>query len=472
MKTFIRRIVDTLDGAPVVRGQMNKGQSVLELALVTPILIILIVGIVEIGWFANNYLILLEVTRVGARRGAVLTGDNVPQLPIEWNGQNLTIAASVAERGLDPDDPTNALNDARFFDVRDCGNIGNAYVGFYNLVLCQMVNSLDPLTIRFDPLDPLALPEEERTDDIIISVFAVQMVENGPGGDYDFTSAAYKDPRPTKPENNDPDLDYEYGIQGWLPVVVGRFPVNANECTAFEVLGGPTAVAWDNTTSGTVLERDPFDYVHDDDLTTFPLDWTGVDGVTIDGSGNAFAPDGRLLPRDYPIELYVANPAGGWLPVGLDTGLEAQRGFSYTGFHRVESDTIQVTDATGTYQARLECYGSNWTIYDVQELIRGDNFILSADELADMRAVDPDFGKDEFGNDIDTREFFANVGVVLVEVYWRHELLLDMPVFSPVFNALGGDQTTIYVWSAFPTPAASPNLQYNLGPLNFYTPAS
>jgi len=58
------KIIQLLDGTPAVYGKRQSGQSVVELALITPILIILLAGLVEIGWFANNYLNLLDVTRL------------------------------------------------------------------------------------------------------------------------------------------------------------------------------------------------------------------------------------------------------------------------------------------------------------------------------------------------------------------------------------------------------------------------
>src|SRR5690349_11950270 len=78
MQSVPKKIFQILDGTPAVYGQYSRGQSLAELALVTPILIVLLMGLAEIGWFANNYLILLETTRVGARYGAVQTGDTAP----------------------------------------------------------------------------------------------------------------------------------------------------------------------------------------------------------------------------------------------------------------------------------------------------------------------------------------------------------------------------------------------------------
>lgn len=74
----IRKLLDILDGVPTADKRRQRGQSLVELALVTPIFIIMLAGLVEIGWFANNYLNILDVTRYGARRGTVLQDQQSP----------------------------------------------------------------------------------------------------------------------------------------------------------------------------------------------------------------------------------------------------------------------------------------------------------------------------------------------------------------------------------------------------------
>ncbi|MBK8028832.1 MAG: pilus assembly protein [Chloroflexi bacterium] len=72
MLRTLAKIVQILDDTPAIYGERRKGQSVVELALVTPILIILLAGLIEVGWFANNYLTLLDVSRAAraARYGS------------------------------------------------------------------------------------------------------------------------------------------------------------------------------------------------------------------------------------------------------------------------------------------------------------------------------------------------------------------------------------------------------------------
>ena len=45
----------------------NSGQSFIELALVVPFLLMLIAGLVEVGFFIHSYLTLLDLTRESAR---------------------------------------------------------------------------------------------------------------------------------------------------------------------------------------------------------------------------------------------------------------------------------------------------------------------------------------------------------------------------------------------------------------------
>lgn len=53
----------------------EKGQAVVELALLLPILILIICGIVELGWLFTNQLMLNNVSREGARYGVVYSLD-------------------------------------------------------------------------------------------------------------------------------------------------------------------------------------------------------------------------------------------------------------------------------------------------------------------------------------------------------------------------------------------------------------
>mgnify|MGYP001013003906 CR=1 FL=1 len=59
MRATFRRLLDLLDGRPTGA----RGQSLVELTLTLPVLLVMLMGLTEIGWYANNYLTLLDVVR-------------------------------------------------------------------------------------------------------------------------------------------------------------------------------------------------------------------------------------------------------------------------------------------------------------------------------------------------------------------------------------------------------------------------
>src|SRR5215475_6139911 len=63
MRQTLSKIVKILDGQPTGK----RGQSLVEMALTTPMLILMILGLVELGFFANDYLILLDAIRSASR---------------------------------------------------------------------------------------------------------------------------------------------------------------------------------------------------------------------------------------------------------------------------------------------------------------------------------------------------------------------------------------------------------------------
>lgn len=51
----------------------ERGQSTVELALTLPLLLLLICGMIEMGWLASTRLVLDNITREGVRAGIVAT---------------------------------------------------------------------------------------------------------------------------------------------------------------------------------------------------------------------------------------------------------------------------------------------------------------------------------------------------------------------------------------------------------------
>jgi len=54
-----------------VQGISQNGQAIVEFALVLPILMAILLGIIQFGIVFNNYITLTDATRAGARKAAV-----------------------------------------------------------------------------------------------------------------------------------------------------------------------------------------------------------------------------------------------------------------------------------------------------------------------------------------------------------------------------------------------------------------
>jgi hypothetical protein len=353
---LLQKILQVLDGTPAVYGKRQRGQSVLEMAFITPLLIVLIAGAIEVGWFTNNYLILMEITRVGARRATVLEADDSP---LGWERDASKMAGSeyattTPARLVRICDPGNAL----------LTNVPDAF-GFFNTITCIMFNSMSPLT--------LSLTNGE--DDIIVSAFSLATFS-----DDELSAVSTSDPARGGGGAN--------AIQTFRTLVVARYPSNANECTGWS-------------------ERDPFDYYH---TNTWDYGPTSVSRRELDGYDTIAGGGAIWGPFPAPV-----TP----IPIPADPGRFV--GFMLTGQHEIPGTT---------------CYGSEFRVRDLETLFNLNNFGLTNQ----------------------TREFLPDYGITLAEVYWRHELLLRFPAFSPVFNALG-NQTTVHVWAAFPTPSIEPRIR-------------
>ncbi len=398
MREGFVKLIQVLDGTPAVYGKRQSGQSVVELALITPILIILLAGLIEIGWFANNYLTLLDVTRAGARRGAVLQDQ---QSPLFWDNKysyvpttNLAAEFQMPINhavSLPPDSAGNVV-------IHDNGDDTDRqlyrwseshpeacdpqYVDrvFYNEVICTMLTTMQPLSMN----------PSNGIDDIIVTGYALQAVDPAahPGA-----LAAY----PYRPFNNDdPQV-----------VVAGRYPTNANEC---DVIHSNEVYNSDGTLrsfvpvvgSRTVDDgRDPFD-------------------INRNGRRDVAPPDGTDSFTE--VEGYDQVEVA-----GHEADAEKQIGFPLFGNHKIP---------------HTSCVGSEWTVSQVEQLMNLQQFNL----------------------DTATRKsYLPSQGLILVEMYWEHEMLLKIPVLSPVFTAVGNQdgKMVIDIWAAFPLSTVEPYIIFS-----------
>jgi hypothetical protein len=386
MWKFLRRIIDILDGVPAARPDRSRGQSLVEMTVITPLLLIMFIGLVEIGWFAQNYLNLVEAAKVGARRAPFLNGVYSPQ---QWN--EAASQPPIPELGFalapfdeDYNDDPRIIYRGMASGGQKCETIEADEFGFFNTIACTVVDAMDPLRLKLG----------NRKDDVVVSGFSIQRVKIGTGTSDDI-----------QPASHGSTTSYEDGSQ---VVVVGRWPATANEC-----------YLWG--------ERDPFDWITNGDVN-----WDDVPNPL----------DPSLTIRiNYELGVWdeTAGDYIGW----LDAGNEKVVGFSWTGQRQIE-------DAN---RNRIDCWGSQWTMERVQELVNLPRFI-------------PEGSLDEEAR----KQYFPSLGLAIVEIYWEHTLLLEsFPLlssrWSPVYQAMGGDDPlstadVVFAWAAFPAPAAEPRLAF------------
>ena len=83
----------------IIREQ--KGQTMVEFALVVPILCVVLFGILQFGALYNDYVTLTDATRVGARKAAGSTYDANPEAAAEAAARSS--ASGLDAAGLDID---------------------------------------------------------------------------------------------------------------------------------------------------------------------------------------------------------------------------------------------------------------------------------------------------------------------------------------------------------------------------------
>ena len=76
----------------------ERGVALLELAIITPVLLLLIMGIVEFGWLFNGYITLTGAAREGARVAAV-NGDYEKAVDDHINALPRLNVSSISKSG-------------------------------------------------------------------------------------------------------------------------------------------------------------------------------------------------------------------------------------------------------------------------------------------------------------------------------------------------------------------------------------
>lgn len=408
-RKFLTRLLAILDGTAgeyAPKPSMSKhglgqhGQSLVEMAFITPLLVILVAGLIEIGWLANNYLNLLDITRYGARFATTLTDESAP---LSWDNNSSYLPnefiPSLYEMGYSSSDPVTITLEqyartrereqwAPNFDTNPANpsaaplsSVCASPDAFYSLVVCRMLASMPPMRSSA----PFTLNPYNDVDDIIISGFGLQLVD------------VPSDPAPSNALNRWTD-PASRPITDSVPqlLVAARYPLNANECQQAE----------DGTPNATIMDpRDPFD---------------------INANGMVDTRDTSLVSSNPGLyHLNVFNEISGYdAASSVPDQVEKQVGFQWYGNHVIPN--------TG-------CIGSEWNLHDVEVLLNVPNYNLNAEQ----------------------RAMLPNQGVVLVEMYWEHTMLLQFPVLSPVYEAMSQDGTPdLYLWAMFPLPSVSPFITY------------
>lgn len=407
MRQTLGNIVKILDGRPTAR----RGQSMVEMALTAPFLIIMILGLVEIGFFANDYLILLDAVRSGSRVAVNLDPtdwtyldarntermdcDTAPNLwlMIPNNNQYFANGSPVIPPGqrklgnTDGNPQTGRGQHLLTLPVHPYVNTTDDTFGFYDATACQVISSMAPLV-----LNDADFPTSK--DDIVVSAisyismdYANPPFNSGHAGGY---SAA-----------GGPGSYGDYYI-----AVTGRWPLENRFCRT-------------GTNSDT---RDPFDYMRADYMTAWHNGWVGGNHNASDNSSADYNPgnktyEGPILP---PNTLFTPANLGGnrdyrILDSTTVSDDQSVRGYVFTGNHQLFGNT--------------GCYGSEFSVQDIERRLNIDPTASNLNKSA------------------------PNSGLVIVEIFWQYHPLF----FGPLFRGFNGNRLNdpvMHVWSFYPIPAA------------------
>jgi TadE-like protein len=168
------------------KGDHKRGQAFLELALILPVLLIMLVGMVEVVFFIGRYLDVLDLTREAAR----FASQRDPQ-----------IKEILAGAGIPPGD-TDCSTPNQFNFFYDTACVFSPTIGSTSCWDADFCNGLNPFML----LNP-------ASDDVVVSVFTIShnQVTNvwpidDPNGDGKYWALSnhdnYTDPEPSLDGDN------------------------------------------------------------------------------------------------------------------------------------------------------------------------------------------------------------------------------------------------------------------------------
>jgi hypothetical protein len=418
MRNMMRTAVKVLDGQPT----RVRGQSLVELTFTFPLLVMLILGIAEIGLLANNMLTLMDVAREAARRSVSLD-------PRTWTPGD----SRLAER-LDCDTevnrfaltfggvPSDFRNEAGEWRAQNLSTLADPYrtggesgeYGFFDAVACYALSILDPLVF-----DDTATGK----DDVVVSVvsYATMNYVTDPG---------------------DPNI----GPYGLHQSITGEAVINSPATPFHVTVTGrwPLENRFCNTNTDAALNdsRDPFDYLRTENLRAvltyiprpnplpgqsafilkrIPQDDTGSLPLVTDNQPNQqnelYETDPDGTPLQYKSVLNGASTASS----------QGVRGFTFAGKARNEAGG---------------CYGSRFTVDNIEDALN--------------RQVS---GQASIRNLLQGRS--GNGALVIVELHWQYHPFFAGRIFAD-FRAIfdrsitPADDPMLYVYSMFNVSAAEP----------------
>jgi Flp pilus assembly protein TadG len=120
----VKSVASKLANRRTSRGATQSGQALLEVALVTPLLLLLAVGIIEIGRYAYYSILVADAARAGAQYAA----------------QNLATAADTAGIQTAAENDGQSLSELKVTVQQECGCTGSSIGGACPATSCASPN--------------------------------------------------------------------------------------------------------------------------------------------------------------------------------------------------------------------------------------------------------------------------------------------------------------------------------------------
>jgi hypothetical protein len=473
MRQTLRKIVTILDGKPKGR----RGQSLFEMTVIAPLLIGMILGLTEIAFLANNYLILMDAVREAGRKAVNLFPTKWdPYVPDTINTPPQNDYYDTADdRNYDRTDCDTKAGRYNLYGDSDSGNDRNgnsadsiiAQYGGGGLGATWVSGTgwtTPPGDVRISESTTGQYNKPYKLSDFGYGVHThpgSSVSDSGFFGFFDTVSCQLLysmqplilDVGYFPDVNGYPSRDtgkdeivisaVAYSMMSnptgnlWnghhvAPVVTGRWPMENRACykeSNFSSANGFTDTTASQDSKGDY--RDPFNYIN-------PRTTPGY-GNFITTSNHGVPPAGTTPFVD---QDSVALTKSGPTPTGLD-------GLTTNGPNPLGMvNGIRGFIITGAYVAQDGCLGSEFRVQDIEsmlDLYNGGNL-----PKPNYPTMDPLQANLE-------SQFAPNGGMVIVELHWQHHPAF----FGPIFEGFTGHRDAdpiLNIYGIFPVTAAEPTV--------------